>query len=157
MLSNVWYVKGFSNNLFSVQSTLKRNATWEFRANSKGCSLFEGKPHNVKLYGDFVKASGLYKLRLRVKTPKIVANAFITKSPCNLQLGQIRNQVKTAPTANQGKMDNSRTWSSVVKSGIKPKYRKVEPEGSKQAPSGDLISANPNFFYDISFQEGSSE
>src|SRR6266404_1050304 len=157
MLSNVWYVKGFSNNLFSVQSTLQRNSTWDFRANRRSCSLFEGKPNNAKLYGDFVEASGLYKLRLRVKTPKIVANAFYTKSPCNLQLEQIRNQVKTAPTTNQGKMDNSRTWSSVVKSGIKPNYRKVEPEGSKQTPSGDLISANPNFFYDISFQKGSSE
>src|SRR6267143_205838 len=156
MLSNVWYVKGFSNNLFSVQSTLQRNSTWDFRANRRSCSLFEGKPNNAKLYGDFVEASGLYKLRLRVKTPKIVANAFYTKSPCNLQLGQIRNQVKTAPTANQGKMDNSRTWSSVVKSGIKTKYRKFEPEGSKQTPSGD--SFNPNFcHYDISFQEGSSE
>jgi len=84
-LSNVWYIKEFSNNLFSVQSTLKRNPNWEYRATNEGCSLFDGKVKNVKLCGDLV--GGLYKLRLHVLMPKSPARALVaTKLTCDLQL-----------------------------------------------------------------------
>ena len=51
-LSDVWFIPGFSNNLFSVQSTLKRNPTWEYKASIKHCFLFDGKPECVKLHSN---------------------------------------------------------------------------------------------------------
>ena len=88
IIRDVWFVKGFSNNLFSVMTSICRNPTYEFKTDRKACQLVDTADSNsVKLYGDFVESRGLFKLRLRVLKPEIPSSALLaTKSPCNLQL-----------------------------------------------------------------------
>ena len=87
VLYDVWYVKNFSNNLFSLQSTLKRNPGFKYSAGIGRCIVYDGLESNCKLYGDFVEAEGLWRLRLKVLIPEKPANILLAaKSPCNLQL-----------------------------------------------------------------------
>ncbi len=152
-LANVWYIENFSNNLFSVQSTMRRQNKWQYRATSDDCILFDSKTGDVKLHGDFIETEGLYKLRLRVLKPDKPINVFLGKSPCNLQSKQGQKELVSAPSKNQGELDSARSWSSVVKGGKKNLYQGFEPKESKQVSSRN-VCFNPDVFYlDISLQD----